>query len=154
MKKRNLKIFLLMAVVATLFTACNWAPEGNGWDYKNVKENSQSNPQKIVSGSKFKGTGYITKSSGSGDWWFINETDAPLKCKYAEKFSYKGTSEFQLRIPNSNGTGYGYGSIENKKEFEIPAGAMLRIMAGSSYRITSQSSGNSTKFFEFYLACH
>ncbi len=152
--KRNLKNFVLMAVIATLFTACNWAPEGNGWDYKNVKENSQSNPQKIVSGSKFKGTGYITKSSGSGDWWFINETDTALKCKYAEKLSYKGTSEFQLLLPNSTGTGYTYSSIENKKEFEIPAGAMLRIMAGSSYRITSQSSGNSDKFFQFYLACH
>ncbi len=151
--KRNLKIFVLMAVVATLFTACNWAPEGSGWDYKRVKENSESSAQKIVSGSKFKGTGYITKTSGSAQWWFINETDAALKCKYAEKLSYKGTAELQLLVPNTTGTGYTYGTIENKKEFEVPAGGMLRIMAGSSYRITSQSSGNSTKFYDFYLAC-
>lgn len=151
MKKRNLKIFLLMAVVATLFTACNWAPEGNGWDYKNVKENSQSSPQKIVSGSKFRGTGFVTKTGGSAQWWFKNDTDAALKCKYAEKLSLKGESEIQILVPNSYGS-YTYESPESKKEFEVPAGAILRIYAGSPYRI--KSGGNSEDFFKFYLACH
>ena len=149
MQKRNLKIFLLMAVVATLFTACLQAPEGNSWDYKNVKEDGTYS---LSSGSKYRGTGFITKTGGSAVWFFENNTDTTIKCKYTERCELDGHSDLELWIPHEGYNYKTYEGIKNKKEFEVPPGVTLRIHAASPYRI--KSGGSSESFFKFYLACH
>ena len=151
--KKRITILSFIFVVATLFTACNWAPEGNSWDYKNVKDLSYSDPSiKISSGSKYRGIAYITKTGGSGEWRFINDTDKTLTCKYAQKFSLKGDSFVEYLYEDGTSVTYG-DSIKNpEKGFEVPAGASIRIYASTSRRI--KSGGNKEDFFKFYLSCH
>ena len=140
-----------MAVVATLFTACLQAPEGNPWDYKNVKENGDNSAYSLSSGSKYRGTGFITKTGGSGVWFFENNTDTTIKCKYAEKCTLDGHADLELWIPHEGFNYKTYKEIKNKKEFEVPPGVMLRIHAASPYRI--KSGGSSEDFYKFFLAC-
>ena len=149
--KKSITIFAFIFVVATLFTACNWAPEGNSWDYKNVKDLSYGDKSyKISSGSKYRGIAYITTHGGSGEWRFKNDSDKTIKCKYAEKFSLKGESSLSYFYEKDDGT-ITYGETIKGKEFEVPAGASIKIYASTSYRI--KSGGSKEDFFKFYLAC-
>ena len=151
--KKGIIIFSFIFVVATLFTACNWAPEGNSWDYKNVNELNYNDPSiKLSSGSKYRGTAYCTKTGGGAEWRFINNTDSTLTCKYAEKFSLKGTSQIEYIYENGDSLTYGATIKNPEKGFEIPAGVSIRLMVGTSYRI--KSGGNKEDFFKFYLSCH
>ena len=151
--KKNLTIFAFIFVVATLFTACNWAPEGKSWDYKNVKDLSYNEPSYEISpGTKYRGIAYCTKTGGGGEWRFKNNTDSTITCKYAQKFTLKGTATIEYIYESENSLKYG-STIENPEAgFEVPAGASIRLMVGTSYRI--QSGGDRTDFFKFYLSCN
>ena len=147
--KKSLKFLVFAFVMATLFTACNWAPEGNGFDYKNVKPLTSYNnpPYKIVSGSKFKGIGYFSSHGVEASWRFVNETDQTLICKYAEKF-YHNESHSEVIVQE---TTYPRTISSPKDGFEVPPGATLFIDAGTRWRTQG---GGSEDFFKFYLACH
>ena len=146
--KRNFKMFGLMLLVATLFAGCNWAPEGNAWDYKTVEQNQQyyKDPYAIAPGKMYKGFGYLsTYSYGSGAGWkFKNDTEESVTCKFADKF-YHGSSRSTVYVDSTK--------VENPKAgFEVPAGASVEIEASCDYY---QSGGSSKeKFYQFYLACH
>ena len=152
--KKHLTIIAFIFVVATLFTACNWAPEGHSWEYKNVKDMIYSDPSyKLTSGAKYRGIAYFTKTGGHGEWRFINDTDSTIHCKYAQKFTLKTTSTASVEYIYENGSSLKYGdTIQNPEAgFDVPAGASIRIYASTSYRI--KSGGTSEDFFKFYLSC-
>ena len=146
--KRNFKIFALLFVVATLFVGCNWAPEGNAWDYKKIDDNQSyyKDPYELSAGKKYSGTGYLSTSpygSGAG-WKFKNNTDSTVSCKFAEKFYH---SEHKSSV-SVDGT-----IIKSPKDgFDVPAGATVRIEASTKYYISSGNAKDS--FYQFYLACH
>lgn len=147
--KRNLKLFGLLIVVATLFVGCNWAPEGNPWDYQSIDENDNAYAQayEITAGKKYKGIGYLSTSStyGSGAGWkFKNNSGSTVSCKFAEKFfhSEHSSSVYVASV-----------KIENPENgFNVPAGAEVRIEARTAYYKKS-GGGKSEKFYQFYLAC-
>ena len=151
--KKRITILSFIFVVTTLFTACNWAPEGNSWDYKNVNDLRYNDASiEISSGSKYRGIAYCTKTGGSGEWRFINKTDSPLTCKYAQKFTLSGNASVEYFYENGDSITYGEKIKNPEKGFEVPAGASIKIYASTSYRI--KSGGSKDDFFKFYLSCH
>ena len=148
--KRNIKIFALLFVVASLFVSCNWAPEGNAWDYDTIEQNdgAYQNPYEIASGKKYKGFGYLsTYSGGSGAGWkFVNKTDKTVKCKFAEKF-YHSDHRSTIYVNTEK--------VEDPaKGFDVPAGATVRLSASCAYYIKSGGSNSKEKFYQFYLSCN
>ena len=149
--KRNIRMFGLLVVAVALvigLTGCNWAPEGNAWDYKTVEQNDSAykDPYEIAPDKKYKGFGYLsTYSYGSGAGWkFKNNTEETVTCKFADKF-YHSQSSSKVYVNSTK--------IENPKNgFEVPAGASVEIEASCGYYQTGGSSRE--KFYQFFLACH
>ncbi|MBR5400833.1 MAG: hypothetical protein IK102_03385 [Treponema sp.] len=144
---------LMLAGLVTCFalvclTGCNFAPEGNPWDYTKIEQNDNylQEPYEIAPDKKYHGFGYLsTYSSGSGAGWkFINNTGSTVSCKYSEKF-FHGDSYSTIWV--------GATTVENPGAgFEVKAGESVSISAGSAYYI--KSGNKKEKFYEFYLACH
>ena len=145
--KRKAGIFVLILLAANFFMACNFAPEGNAWDYEKVEpwENYKSEILDIAPGKMYKGYGYLAQNNGYGthrEWKFKNNTEETVTCKFAEKF-YQSHSRSYVYVDLD--------TIENSKDgFEVPAGKELHISVYSDWSVSS----GSEQFYGFFLACH